>query len=196
MFSRTQTHRPASRVRLLFWLAVLSVVGWQLLGCRVALAQQLDPKKLVEEHVIPVLRSLGEDKYLKGWVPAKPKDKEEAAHWLNAATWNMLLGEILAVNRRDLMLWSGAVDSLEEGLMSLRAFEDTDRVVQDELFKEQRLLATKFDLAIARREEIQKKLNFARDAEWKRAQSTPQIVRILPGSCRQHGDGRLLSTDG
>ncbi len=188
------------RITVLLWLPLFLVVSQ-------AVAQEISVEKLVTEHVLPALKAIGEEQRATPDAK-KPANADEATKRLDAAAWNLMLGEILAVNRGDLMLWTGAVDSLEDGLGSLDALEGADVAVRDslisldadtlaaadaetkaKLLEEQRRLTMKYDMVIARRDEIQKRLGLARDQEWSRLNQ----LRKLSIAYRDLVDGMAMA---
>lgn len=97
---------------------------------------------------------------------------------VRAATWKLLLGEF-ASSPEKAMLFSGAVDSLEEGSREIEEILKElgkDRKKWEPLAKNPAVLA-RLDTALVRKEETEKKKDLARAAERKRLETLRQMVK-------------------
>jgi hypothetical protein len=113
--------------------------------------------------------------------PALSSAKQEDAaitKKVNAATWLLLTGEYLFKSNDKTTLWSNSISALHEGKEMLDKLEkeiESNVEKQKELFKDHNL-AIKYDLARARRNEIENKEKLARNDELDRLHQLRELI--------------------
>ncbi len=127
-------------------------------------------EELIRDHVRPAIDRLDDN---DGAAQDKLIDK------INAAAWNLMLGEFLAVETTSLSLWTTAVDAIEEGLVQLKELDTVEKAELTALAKDHKTDLMKFDILIKRqkRKEFQERLDLARDEEWKRINDLRKLAR-------------------
>lgn len=106
------------------------------------------------------------------------KSEKTLEERIRVATWKLLLGEF-ASHPEKAMLFSGAVDTLEEGSREIDEILKElgkDREKWQPLAKNPTILA-RLDSALVRKEETDKKKELARSAERKRLETLRQLVK-------------------